>query len=215
MRLMLKCVLLTFCSAIFALGQNIEPLGAFADNSASPALLQALESKGYRVALSGQPFCDIWLRKELPVVSKPEGTNQVYPQLGRSTLLGVIAFPNDAKDFRGKAIRAGAYSMRYEVQPSDGDHLGTAPSRDFVVLAPVAADPDPQARYGSEELNNLSRQASGTRHPAPLYLAQPEGNDSPRVWENFEGHVMFGATATKQGGGTMPLAVVIKGEAQQ
>src|SRR5256885_12271604 len=34
-------------------------------------------------------------------------------------------------------------SLRYEMQPNDGDHLGTAPTRDFLLALPAANDPDP------------------------------------------------------------------------
>ncbi len=215
MRTRLLAIPIVLAWALLAAAQKVESIGPLTDTSASPAVRDALEAKGYRVSLADGPFCDIWLRKQVPTTDKPEGSNRLYPQLARSAFLGVIVFPKGAKDFRGQGVKPGAYTLRYEIQPADGDHLGTAPSRDFALLVPLGADKDPATAYTFEQLVDASRQASGTRHPAPFYLTQPEGTDLPKVWEDFEGHVNFAAPLAKPGGGAIPFAIVIKGEAQQ
>src|SRR5512135_1927940 len=124
-----------------------ERIPAPTDASVPAAVRNALEATGYRVLRAdGTPLCEIWLRKSLPASSGKavEGAN--YTELAESEFVGVISFPNGGKDFRGQAVKAGAYGLRYELLPNDGNHLGVAPARDFLLLTPLAADPDPAAQ---------------------------------------------------------------------
>src|SRR5438132_13195555 len=78
-------------------------------------------------------------------------------------------------------MSAGFYSLRYELIPDDGNHLGAAPNRDFLLLIPVAADTDPNAALKFQELVSLSRKATGTKHPGPLNLVQAESRTAAAV----------------------------------
>lgn len=198
-----------------ASASKLEPAGAFADASASAAMKDSLETAGHRVVMSdGSLLCEIWLRKSLPGTpgTKAEGAN--YPELTESEFIGVISFPKGGKDFRGQAIRPGAYSLRYELMPNDGNHLGAAPARGFLLLVPMTADQDPSAAYQYDPLVGLSRQASGTNHPAVLMLLAPEG-ELPRAYTSGDGYEVFAAKLKIAGGKELPLAVVVKGEAEQ
>ena len=98
----------------------------------------------------------------------------VYPQLAESTLVGVLHYPKGGSDYRGQTISAGFYTLRYELMPSDANHLGAAPNRDFLLLVPAASDADPNAVFKFPDLVALSEKATGTRHPGPLSLVQSE-----------------------------------------
>ena len=188
-----------------------ESIGAPAATLAQP-IRTALEPRGYRVPTPDGPV-DLWLRAELPTGKNPE-SGVIYDKLAPSTLVGVITFAKDSKDYKGQRIAAGAYTMRYEVQPDNGDHLGTAPTRDFVLLVPVASDPDPAATFEVDKLVALSQIGSGTRHPLPLNLLAPESKSLPAVYGDQEGHTIFAANL-KTGSGPMPLAIVVNGTAAQ
>ena len=95
--------------------------------------------------------------------------------------MGVIRFAGAAADRRGQSLKPGVYTMRYSDHPSDGAHQGVAPQRDFVLLTPIANDPDPNAMPDFATLVSWSTKASGTPHPAVLSIETPAGSTFPAV----------------------------------
>ena len=88
-----------------------------------------------------------------------------YPNLAESTLIAVIHFPQAAADFRGHRIPAGFYTLRYAIMPNDGNHLGAAPNRDFLLVIPAESDTDPGTivkpeALGDDECTNHEYEAS-------------------------------------------------------
>ena len=80
---------LTISFPVFADGGKVEPIGAFADPSASEALKKALEPKGYRVSLAdGSVLCEIWLPSAI-VSGKTEAQGAVYTWLAESALVAL------------------------------------------------------------------------------------------------------------------------------
>src|SRR5262249_16624520 len=128
-------------------------------------------------------------------------------------LVGVINFPKGARDYRGQAIKPGAYTLRYAVHPADGNHLGISPIRDFLMMIPIAVDQNPDATFKFEELAKMSGKASGTNHPGILSLVSPESK-GPSVSTNEHGNLVLSA-AIKAASGAMPFAVIVKGIAEQ
>lgn len=194
----------------------IETIGAFRGAGWTPELYENMESEGYRITGdNGDVLCEIWWREEVPSGEKSDILGAIYRQLSRSVLLGVISFPEGTRDFCGQPIRAGVYTLRYELLPNDGNHMGVAPLRDFLLLVPAEMDTAALATLTYEELVSLSKRASATNHPAVLSLYYPESeNDSPAVFENDEGDLVFLDTLTTQGDEDLPIALVIVGEAE-
>jgi len=214
------CVLfvLVIAASLSAAAQSgkIENLGPPTDSSIPEAVKKVLDSKGYRVTLDdGSVACEIWLRKSVKGQTKKDIPGEIYSQLPESTLVGVISFPLATTDYRGQAIKAGTYTVRYELIPNDGNHLGVAPNRDFLLLVPAAADTDPDAVFKFDEMVNLSRKATGTRHPGPLSLVQAAGGTAPAVSKGEEEHWAFSAVLKLASGEDLPFAVVVKGSAPQ
>jgi hypothetical protein len=210
----LACVLSPLCAA-----QNgkVETIGPLTDTSVSEAVRQTLDSKGYRVALDeGTPVCEIWIRKGVPAQTKKDVQGVIYTPLAESTLVGVLHFPQPGSDYRGQPIPAGFFTLRYELIPNDGNHLGAAPSRDFLLLIPAASDADPNATFRLQELVALSQKATGTRHPGPLSLVQPDNAGTvPAVVKDDQEHWTFSATMKLASAEELPFALVVKGTAQQ
>jgi hypothetical protein len=199
----------------FAEGGKVEAIGALLDQSVSETVRKSLEPKGYRVTLSdGSVACDIWLRSAVPA-SKTEAPGAIYTALGESSLIGVMTFPKATSDFRGQSIKPGTYTLRYALHPTDGNHLGISPIRDFLVLIPVSVDQNADAQYKFEELVKMSAKASGTNHPAVISLVSPESKPAPTVAENEHGHAVFSAKIKSQSGADLPIAFVVKGVAEQ
>jgi hypothetical protein len=213
----LLSLLLTISFTAFADSGKVEAIGAFTDQSASESLRKTLEPKGYRVtAADGSVVCEVWFRTGVPAAGKSEAPGAVYTGLAESALVGVINYPKATNDFRGQAIKAGTYTLRYALHPTDGNHMGISPIRDFLVMIPVSADQDPDAKYKFEELTKMSAKVSGTNHPAVASLATLDNVViAPALVENEHGHLILAARLKTQSGADMPLAIIVKGRAEQ
>ncbi|HEY1602519.1 MAG TPA: hypothetical protein VGG64_23145 [Pirellulales bacterium] len=133
----------------------------------SPDLAKLLSPKALKVTNGKRVLCEIWLRRAVPIRADfaPSQT-ELYPfDVGQ--VVGVIRFPRKTSDFRNQEIGAGVYTLRYGLQPVDGNHVGTSETRDFLLLSPAAEDKDP-AKLEVDNLYKLSRDASETTHPAIL-----------------------------------------------
>ena len=214
-----RAFLLIIAAAVLTAAQQagkIEALGALTDTSVSTAVRQVLEPKGYRISLDGTTVAaEIWLRKDMPAQPKKETADVIYDRMVESTLVGVLRWPQASSDYRGQPVPAGFYTLRYELIPNDGNHLGVAPSRDFLLMIPADSDSDPSKTFKVLEVIALSRQASGTKHPAPLSMLQPEGGSAAAITKDDEDHYIFSAGIKLASGEDMPFALVIKGTAQQ
>jgi hypothetical protein len=212
-------VVLVFDFSLLCAAQNgkIENLGPLTDGSVSEAVRDTLASTGYRVALDdGSPFCELWIRKDLPAQPKKDSQDLLYSEFSESTLVGVLHFVRSGNDFRGQTIPPGFYTLRYELIPDDGNHLGVAPNRDFLLLVPTASDADPKTTFKFDELVSLSRKATGTRHPGPLSLVQPpNAATAPAVSKNDQDQWIFSGSMKLASGEHIPFALVVKGSAQQ
>jgi hypothetical protein len=212
--------IILFCSIVSpCVGQTgkVEALGPLTDASVPETVRQAMDAKGQRVLLDDSSVaCEIWLRKSIPAQAKTDAQGALYTQLAEATLIGVLHFPQASTDYRGQAIPAGYYTLRYELLPNDGNHLGAAPNRDFLLLIPAASDPDPNAAFKFQELVNLSRKATGTKHPGPLSLIQPETKGTAAaVSKDDQDHWIFSGGMKLASGEEIPFTLVVKGAAQQ
>ena len=178
------------------------------------AVRAALQPTGYRIHLGDSVYCDIWLAQSVAATGAKEAKEAIYSQLPPSAFAGVISFPSGAKDFRGQSIKPGYYTLRYQLMPADGNHLGVAPNPDFLLLVPAALDPNPAAAFPYEQFVKLSAQAAGTNHPAVFLMPSPEAGDLPKVFQNADGFYVFAAKLRTSASGELPFALVIKGEAQ-
>jgi len=208
-----------FVLSLACAAQNgkVETVGPLTDNAVPEGVRQVLDSKGYRLTLEGgAPICELWVRKRVPAQTKKDVEGVAYPQLAESLLVGVVHFPQAAADFRGQRIPAGFYTLRYALMPNDANHLGAAPSRDFLLLIPAASDADPNATFKFQELMALSESATGTKHPGPLSLVQTDsGVAAPSVSKDDQDHWIFSASMKLSSGEELPFALVVKGTTQQ
>ena len=206
-----------FAAVCAAQTGKVEALGPLTGDSVPEAVRQVLSPKGERVTLDDATIaCEIWLRKELTTQPRKEVEGALYPDLAESTLVGVIHFPQASTDYRGQAVRPGFYTLRYELLPNDGNHLGAAPNRDFLLLIPASSDSDPKASFSFQELANLSRKTTGTKHPGPLNLVQPESKGTePAIAKDDQDHWIYSAGLRLASGKDIAFALVVKGTAQQ
>jgi hypothetical protein len=207
-------VLLMLGSLCAAQSGKVESVGPLTESAVSEQVRQSLEAKGYRLTLDDpKPSCELWLRKSVSAQTN-KSTELVYPQFAESVLVGVIHFPQATSDFRGHPIPAGFYTLRYALLPDDGNHLGVAPNRDFVLLIPAQSDPDPNATFKFQELVNMSAKTAGTKHPSPLSLP-PADKSVGTVNKDDQDHWIFSASLKLASGEELPFALIVKGTAQQ
>ena len=163
-------------------------------------------------------ICDIWLFKELAVKSfKTEG-DVIYP-LQPGQMVGVIRYPRRGSDFRDNDIETGIYTLRYAQQPVDGDHVGTSPTRDFLLLSPAGKDKS-LAPLDFKKLAEQSAEVSGTNHPSLLSLQNAQGDVKPpaiRTDVEKDWWILRLSSTLKVGDESMPLAleVIVVGAASE
>ena len=82
----------------------------------------------------------------------------IYP-FSQGQMLGVIRYSRSGSDFRDQDIEAGVYTLRYAHQPVDGAHVGTSPTRDFLML--LNAEHDKVLKPASrDEMNEQSAEVA-------------------------------------------------------
>lgn len=131
----------------------------------------------------GDATLEIWLVKAL------EGGGADWSGVESGTLVGAMRVAGAFKEIRGKVVKPGVYTLRYGLQPQNGDHLGISQFREFVLLSPAAIDQDPKI-LGFDGVVAISKEVIGTAHPASLSLDPPA--DAPgaalSAYKNDLGH---------------------------
>jgi len=195
---------------------KVESIGPLTDSAVPEPIRQSLEAKGYRLTLDDpKPACELWLRNSVTAQPKNDAEGVVYPQLAESTLIGVVHFLQTAADFRRQQVPAGFYTLRYALLPNDGNHLGVAPNRDFVLLIPAGSDAEPNATFKEQELVTMSAKTAGAKHPSPLSLPPADKPSAGTVAKDDQDHWIFSAALKLASGEELPLALIVKGTAQQ
>jgi hypothetical protein len=123
----------------------------------------------------GNVLAEVWFRKDVPVKATEAQIKNglTYRELPQSTVVGALRVPKAITDYRKQKIPAGVYTLRYGLQPMDGDHMGTAPYNDFLLASPAADDkkPDPLAVKPLQELSTKVTE----NHPAVFLLFPGKG----------------------------------------
>lgn len=193
----------------------VEPLKEGAPAEFSEAIRKELPSAGHRVLRGGKPFVDFWFRSAVPTAEARGGLGILYGTLKPTGLVGAARFHAGASDFKAQRFPAGLYTMRYAIQPEDGDHQGVTESRDFLLLCPAAADGTPEVME-PKELSKLSARVNGKKHPAVLYLVSGQGGTLPRVMKDDAAErAVFEAEVPTSGGKPLRLSIVIVGKAAE
>src|SRR5271157_315560 len=203
----LACIALSACAA----AAQVQRIGGLSAAGASDALKHSVEAKGYRVTLDDGWPADFWFVLQLKTALK-DVPGALYPELANGEFVGVVNLPKGMNDFRGQAIPAGVYTLRYQLLPQDGNHLGVAPNPDFLLAIPVASDPNPES-YLYRKLVALSAKTTGTSHPAVIAL--DSAGEPGSIVKDTQNVKVFTVVVATSAGATEKLGIVVKGAAAQ
>ena len=181
---MLRSLLLSFLFSLLTFAApSVTPLSEKPPADLAAGVASRL-TPAAKIAI-GAATLDIWLVQTLERTAEGPGWSNV----DSGTLVGAVRVTGEFKEIRGKVVKPGVYTLRYGLQPQNGDHLGISMFREFLLLSPAAIDKDPKV-LGFDGVVAISKEVIGTAHPASLSLDPPE--DAPgaalSVYKNELGH---------------------------
>jgi hypothetical protein len=155
---------------------------------------------------------EIWLVRSLSkreVAGDPLGV--AFPQLAEGGLVGVMRLPSEWQHYRlGGRVAPGLYTLRYALQPADGNHLGLASTRDYLLLSRAADDTDAATIPSGDPLVALSKKAvAGAHAPVMALVPVPAGSPERSAFAPEPGQA---AVALRVGDAL--LGLVVRGHAQ-
>jgi hypothetical protein len=162
---------------------------------------------------SGDIAIDLWWVKAIALAKTPQGTAS-WSDVGDGTLVGALRVSASWNDIRGYVVKPGVYTLRYALQPANGDHLGVSPNREFLLLSPAAVDTsaDPVGYKGAVD---LSKQTVRRAHPSALSLDPPVSKDPPlgpvKTDLGLEGIVFSVPTSS---GSSLTFGLILRGVIQ-
>lgn len=209
---MLALVLLAAADPYSAKLEAVDPPAAVAE-----AVRKAFASDALVVRRGNAMVMRVWFRQAVPVKATEDqiANGLTYREIPEGELVGVLEFPEPFTDFRRQKLPAGAYTLRFAVQPDIGDHTGTAPHPEFCLLTPAdkEASPDPVAKA---DLIRKSSAVNDGKHPAVLLLFPYYGkDDGPAVVGKGDGVWVVNVRRPVAAGdvkGTLGFGVTVAGQ---
>ena len=172
-----------------------------------------LDPSGYRVVRDeGEPI-EFWFPPALPMQDPSAELGVEYPTLPPGGLIGIVRTTGAWSTYKAQIVPPGTYTLRYAVQPADGDHTGQTWFRDFLLLIPLALDSfDP---YGVPEQEPLVEASStiieGGTHPMTMALFQNyDGIDAAAMFWNDLDQPTLAVPL-----GDVTLGLVIEGQGEE
>ena len=187
-------------------------IAAQAHKEESPSTLSApiraaLATGGVRASV-GSAQLDFWFVKALPLKAGAAGWSAVE----EGTLVGAVRLGSEFRDIRGRMIKPGVYTLRFGLQPQNGDHLGVSPFREYLLLSPASIDTD-VAPKGHEGTVELSIKTAGGSHPAIWSIDPPSATGAPLSNHTTDlGHTSFIVEVPTTGSnGSLRFGIVLVG----
>ncbi|MFY9529059.1 MAG: hypothetical protein WBC04_04040 [Candidatus Acidiferrales bacterium] len=217
---LLFCAFLPIAAAASAQGYKVETASLPAPQELAAPVRGTLSGDALRVTGPQGALCEIWFRKDIPAkAASGSGLGIAFPQFGDGALVGAIRFEAASQDYRQQAIQPGVYTLRYALQPVDGNHQGVSPYRDFLLAIPAAADSSVEPLAG-KDLYKASRKAAGTGHPSVWSLYPPDNAPPslPGIVHQNDGDLWIlyvKAPLASGSGGSSTVGLVLVGHAPE
>jgi hypothetical protein len=166
LKVFLAAILFLGLAAAASAQYKLESSAAPPPQDLAAGIRDALSSNAMQVTGPNGTLCEIWLAKSVPTAATPDTSLGVnFGQIPQGALVGAIKFEAKDNDYRNQSIQPGVYTLRFMLEPVDGNHQGVSPYRDFLLAVPAALDTS-AAPITTDSLLKLSRKASGTGHPS-------------------------------------------------
>jgi hypothetical protein len=140
-----------------------------------------LQPQALQVMQGDKPVLEVWLAKELALQAKPASPATALDAVKQASILGAVSVPGPRRDYRDDELPAGTYTMRFALQPQDGNHSGSAEFPYFGVLVPAKLDTKPDAIKDYKELMKASSKETSTDHPIVVSLRPVTSAESAPV----------------------------------
>jgi hypothetical protein len=164
---------------------------------------------GHAIKSGDKTLAHVWLVQGPPLSPTPNGQLGVNYQFTNGQLLGVLEVTGDGEfgDFRDQKVAKGVYTLRYGLQPMDGNHIGTSETSDFLLALPAAADKQ-TADLDFTALTTTSAKSVASAHPAIFSMLAP-GKSPEKATLDAEGdfQVLTVPVMAKQAGKPAPVGV--------
>jgi hypothetical protein len=176
--------------------------------------LRALLSPDAVVVTVAGTRLEFWWVKNLDLASSPSGAPS-WTHVAEGAFVGALRLAQPRGDVRNFTMKPGVYTLRYALQPQNGDHVGISPYREFLIVGPATADKSPLPA-GYDGAVALGKTTLNRAHPAALSL-DPPATDGPAlsVVANDAGHqsVLIQVPAAHGGkpAGVLTFGVIVQG----
>jgi len=184
-----------------------ERVAAPAPDEVAASIRSTLSGDAIKVT-TGAATLELWWARALPVSGSGPAD---WSQVAEGAVIGAVRVTGPFKEIRGKTVKPGVYTLRYGLQPQNGDHLGASPFREYLLLSPAVADVS-ASPLGFQETVAISKQTLGTSHPAALSLDPPVSTApplSPHTNDLDHKGITFEVKTT--GGGSLKFGVILIG----
>jgi hypothetical protein len=175
------CFLAVTLSTASGQDYSVEVIDAAPDaDEVSDEVAKQLADTGYRVNRGSRTVSEIWLCKQWPLEPDFKPTEERLYPFTPGQLIGLLHFGRRGSEFRDQSISSGWYTLRFGLQPVDGNHEGTSPTRDFLLLVDAEQDEFPET-WKVEDLLETSAEAAGSTHPAMICLQRAQDSSEHAI----------------------------------
>lgn len=152
---------------------------------------------------------ELWWVKSLPL--REGARTPAWSEVAEGAVVGAMRLGSAWNDIRGHAIRPGVYTLRFALQPQNGDHMGISPNREFLLPAPAADDTSAEP-VGYDGAVELAKKASRRSHPASLSIDPPSASAPPlTTTTNDLGHQVVVISVPTSAGAPLTFGLVVEG----
>lgn len=183
------------------------------------SIRKGLQTKVVQILQDGKPIYEFWFASVIPLRSKPASTAKSLDTIKDAALLGAVSIVSARRDYRDDELAAGVYTMRFALQPEDGNHLGTAEFSYFAVLVSSKLDTKPDGITDFKTLVKASAKTASGDHPMILSL-RPATSESgePKINEPAPEHKSVLVRVPGQAGeekASLLFEVVVEGKGRK
>ncbi len=189
-----------------------------APEAVAEPLRGALQEKALQLLDGGKPVYEFWLAKAFPLKKRPGSEKTALREIPEAAFLGVVVVHKGQRDYRDDELYENVFTMRFALQPEDGDHLDTADFPYFALLIPASMDKKLQAFTTHDAVSDASSEDTATEHPVIISLrpASAKAEKEPKIVEPAPDHksILLQVPAKIAGSeemGTLSFEIVFEG----